>query len=589
MKHILTFTVIFSASSLLGQTPPVPAQYQDLYDSLTTQIAGFETTLDAGWNGSAYAYLNAPQLQTANSGQYTLLLGTNYYAGQVTVQLDELQALGANGVTIHINFPILYQPFYTYIGNPSQYQQFVSFYQQVAQDVRARGMKLVVEASLGSTGPGSNMGQFLAYAKTLSWTDYVSGRAANALAVAELVQPDYLTVMTESDTEASVSGQTNLSSVAGVTQLVQQVLATLPQAGIKNVKIGAGVGTWTQNYLQYVQALAGLPLDFVDMHIYPVNKVFLTSALQAADVIHAAGRQVGLSECWPWKVRDSELGVIDSGSVDARNPFSFWGPVDISFLRSIVHLAEYKQFAFISPYWTHYFFAYLDFNSYGSLPSNTIGLDANVAANNAMQAGTLTPTAHAWERLNIASDTTPPATPAPPAAAVVGINGVQLQWPADTDNVGVSTYYLYRNGSLLSKTSQLLYYDQGLVSGATYTYALTASDASGNVSAMSAPLVVQTIDITPPTVPSDLVVTSVTSGTITLNWAPSKGIGGVGGYRVLQGFSPGSMSVHANVTGPPYTDTVRSKTTYYFTVESYNPRGYTSAQSNEVTATTPAK
>jgi hypothetical protein len=588
IKPILTFAVILSAGSLSGQAPPVPAEYQDLYNSLTTQIAGFETAVDAGWNGSSYPYLNAPQLETANSGQYTQLLGTNYYASQVIVQLDELQALGANAVTIHINFPIFSQPFYTYAGNPAQYQQFISFYQQVAQDVRARGMKLVVEASLGSTGPGSNMGQFLAYAQTLSWTEYVSGRAANALAVAELIQPDYITVLTESDTEASVSGQTNLNSLAGVTQLVQQVLATLQQAGIKNVKIGAGVGTWTQNYMQYVQALAGLPLDFVDMHIYPVNKTDFTNALQAADAIHAAGKEVGLSECWAWKVRDSELGVIDSGTVDDRNPFSFWEPVDISFLRSIVHLADYKQFAFISPYWAHYFFAYLDFNSYGSLPSSTVGQDALVAANNAMQAGTLTLTAHAWENLNIATDTTAPATPAAPAAAVVGINGVQLQWPPDTDNVGVSAYRLYRNGSLLSKTSQLLYYDQGLVSGATYTYALTASDASGNVSAMSAPLVVQTIDTTPPTVPTNLVVTSVTSGAITLSWAPSTGIGGVGGYRVLQGFSPGSMSVHASVTGLSYTDTVRPGTAYYFAVESYNPRGYTSAPGNQVTATTPA-
>src|SRR5579862_7999103 len=146
--NILTFTLILSAGYSSAQTPPVPSVYQDLYDSLTTQISGFETAVNTGWNGSSYPYLNAPQLEAADSDQFTQLLGTNYYTGAVTDQLQELQALGANAVTVHINFPILYQPFYIATGNPAQYQQFVSFYQQLAQDVHARGMKLVVEASV---------------------------------------------------------------------------------------------------------------------------------------------------------------------------------------------------------------------------------------------------------------------------------------------------------------------------------------------------------------------------------------------------------------------------------------------------------
>jgi hypothetical protein len=587
---VVISTIILAACSLSAQAPPVPSVYQDLYNTLATQIAAFDTTVNSGWNGSSYPYLDSPQLEAANSDQYTKLLGTYYYPVAVTEQLAELQALGANSVTIHINFPMFYQPFHTYMGTPAQYQQFVSFYQQLAQDVRARGMKLVVEASLGMPLTGNQVSTFQTYMNTLSWSDYMAGRAANALAVAQLIEPDYMSVMTEPDQEASVSGQTNLATVTGVTQLVQQVLTTLQNAGVKNVKTGAGLGTWTQNYMQYVQALASLPMDFVDMHIFAVNKSFFTNALAAADTIHAAGKEVGLSECWDWKLRDSELGNVDYATAIGRDPFSFWEGMDTSFLHSIIKLAKYKQFAFISPYWVHYFFAYLDYDTYGSLPLDTILTNSDTVAGNAVLVGALTPTGHNWEKLNVARDTTPPATPAAPTAPVIGTVGFNLAWPVDNDNVGVSAYNVYRNGSLLGTTSGLAYYDHGLVSGETYTYNLTATDASGNVSAMSAPLVVATIDITAPSVPTNLVVTGITANSASLKWALSTGIGGVGGYRVLRGSSKGSMSIHADVTAPPYTDPyVHPSTTYYYEVESYNPRGVTSGPSNEVTAKSPAQ
>jgi hypothetical protein len=146
-------------------------------------------------------------------------------------------------------------------------------------------MKLVIEASLGMPLIGTNIGEYQAYLDTLTWSEYVAGRAANALAVAQLIQPDYMTVMTESDSEQFVSGQANLSTVPGVIELVQTVLTTLQEAGVTNVAVGAGVGTWTEDYMKYVQALANLPLDFVDMHIYPLNRSYFMNALTAADII----------------------------------------------------------------------------------------------------------------------------------------------------------------------------------------------------------------------------------------------------------------------------------------------------------------
>jgi hypothetical protein len=304
--------------------------------------------------------------------------------------------------------------------------------------------------------------------------------------------------MTEPDTEAATSGQSALQNIAGVLYLVQNVLTTLQQAGVENVQVGGGVGTWTSDFAQYVQAFASLPIDFFDMHIYSINKGYFVNALTAADAMLAAGKQVAVSECWTFKERDSELGTIDHTTVNGRDPFSFFQPIDVSFLEAIIHFAEYKHAAFVSPYWVNYFFAYLPYNRYASLSPSAVLTTSYRASSDAMQAGAFTPTGQYWRTSQIPPDTTPPAAPAAPTTSVIEANSINLQWEADTDNVGVSAYNLYRNGSLLRTTSELFYYDSGLVSATTYTYNLTATDASGNVSAMSAPLKVETAHSTVP-------------------------------------------------------------------------------------------
>jgi hypothetical protein len=141
-----------------------------------------------------------------------------------------------------------------------------------------------------------------------------------------------------------------------------------------------------------------------------------------------------------------------------------------------------------------YYFAYLDYGTYGALPANTILVDSYSASSSAVQLGAFSPTGHAWESMNIPPDTTPPATPSATIAYVIGQTRINLRWDPDTDNVGVSAYNLYRDGALIGTTSGLVYYDSGLLPGTVYTYTVTATDAAGNISAISAPLVVQTTE-----------------------------------------------------------------------------------------------
>jgi chitinase len=136
----------------------------------------------------------------------------------------------------------------------------------------------------------------------------------------------------------------------------------------------------------------------------------------------------------------------------------------------------------------------------------------------------------------------------------------------------------------------LTYFDQGLTPGATYTYTLKAFDASGNVSAPSATLQVQTTDTTPPSVPANLTVGITTATTVKMSWSPSIGIGGVGGYRILSGTSPTTLKIIANSLTTSYTfPWGQPGKTYYFAVESFNPLGITSAAGATVIATTLTK
>jgi chitodextrinase len=251
-----------------------------------------------------------------------------------------------------------------------------------------------------------------------------------------------------------------------------------------------------------------------------------------------------------------------------------------------VDFANYEHLTFLSPFWSHYLSGYLNYNTYSSDANITV--DSETASQNARLIGAFTSTGLSWmNRILPAPDTTRPGVPAEPTAGGIYPTGITLDWSATTDNVGVAAYNIYRNGQLLTTSSRLTYFDQNLTPGETYTYTLDAFDASGNVSGLSAPLVVETTDTTAPSVPTNLTVVSTTSTTITLSWSPSTGIGGVGGYRILSGSSPTTMSIVASPTTTSWTfPWGYPGKTYYFAVESFNPLGISSAAGPALAAAT---
>src|SRR5687768_4691576 len=82
-------------------------------------------------------------------------------------------------------------------------------------------------------------------------------------------------------------------------------------------------------------------------------------------------------------------------------------------------------------------------------------------------------------------DTQAPGAPAGLSATATGTSTVDVAWSASTDNVGVTGYRIFRNGSQVGTTTNTSFADSGLSPATVYTYSVVAFDAAGNTSAPS--------------------------------------------------------------------------------------------------------
>jgi hypothetical protein len=83
------------------------------------------------------------------------------------------------------------------------------------------------------------------------------------------------------------------------------------------------------------------------------------------------------------------------------------------------------------------------------------------------------------------SDTQKPTTPTGLKATVISSTQINLSWTASTDNVAVTGYKVYRNGSQIATPITNGYENTGLTPSTAYTYYVTAFDSAGNVSGNS--------------------------------------------------------------------------------------------------------
>jgi uncharacterized protein (TIGR03437 family) len=452
------------AGQAAAQCSSAPASLSATCNLLQGDLDSFNTTVTAGWNGVKTPVAFGTEVTTAdcNRGPATLLAPDTF--AQVLIQLNAFALVGVQSVTTCIGFPALYQPFYEYNGDPQDYPKMVTFYQNFVSEAHKRGLKVVIEASVlfPSVDTALPLTQYYA---TLSEAQVTAGRAQNALVIAQQVQPDYLNLCSEPDTQSALLGLPAEYTPQEYATDISTITSQLRAAGIKNMPlIGAGIGNWQTNGNTYLQALLGTGTDYIDLHVYAANLNLLPLTVTYLDTARAAGKGVAISEAWLKKVTDSQMqaseyAIIGALSGDPYDNFSFWEPLDSEFLGELVKLSYWKNLYYLSPFPLDWFFAYLDYNQYGNDTTAQQTTAINAAASAAMRAGELSSVGQSYAAaigpvnrpvtLSAASGTAPVAPGS--IVSIYGTNlastGAQATLPLPFTLAGASVTITDDNGS----------------------------------------------------------------------------------------------------------------------------------------------
>ena len=191
----------------------------------------------------------------------------------------------------------------------------------------------------------------------------------------------------------------------------------------------------------------------------------------------------------------------------------------------------------------------------------------------------------AEDRWNTVPDTEVPTAPTNLVASNITNTTVDLNWTASTDNIGVSFYEIFKDGTIYTTSATNSVTVTGLTINTQYNFTVYAKDAAGNSSLVSNTATITTtniIDSTPPNAITDLSSANISSTGLTLNWSVPNDNVGVVSYDIYKdGILLSQVSTNTyNVTG------LSPETVYNFTVYAKDAAGNTSLVSNTVNPTT---
>ena len=207
----------------------------------------------------------------------------------------------------------------------------------------------------------------------------------------------------------------------------------------------------------------------------------------------------------------------------------------------------------------------------------SVAVDAVDAAGNRSAKATTTAATSACP------DTTAPSVPAGLVVGTRTTTSVALSWSASSDNVGVTGYGVYSNGTLVGSPTGTSYTLSGLTCGTSYTVAVDAVDAAGNRSAKATTTASTSAcpDTSAPSVPAGLAVGTRTTTSVALSWSASSDNVGVTGYGV---YSNGTLA--GSPTATSYTlSGLTCGTSYSVAVDAVDAAGNRSAKATVTAAT----
>ena len=161
-------------------------------------------------------------------------------------------------------------------------------------------------------------------------------------------------------------------------------------------------------------------------------------------------------------------------------------------------------------------------------------------------------------------DTTPPTDPTNLLASAVSSSQINLSWTASTDAGGVNLYRIERcsgpscvNFAELATVpgNQTTFSDTSLTPATSYSYRVRAEDTAtpanlSGYSNLSSAITQAPPDTTPPTDPTNLLASAVSSSQINLSWTRLDDTGGLNLYRIERCSGPSCVNFTELTTVP---------------------------------------
>jgi hypothetical protein len=371
-----------------GDRPAVPAKFQRLYDELAAVLDRFESSLRSTRRGRGVTLGGEVLPANAHRGE-GLFKDPTALKGSLLF-IDRLKDLGAGGVSLSLSYPML-------TDRDPNAERYWSFYEALAREIRQRGLKLHVKT--GPIFPAKEFTELKVDYSKLDAPTYFRERARMSRDIAARLRPDYLSIANEPTSEMHILKIK--FSADDYTRYVADTLRGMKRSG---VLVGAGAGNWDST--DYVERFARqTDVDYIDIHVYPLassREDYLQRAVEMARIARRAGKRVVVGEAWLYKASPRGLNRNPTAaSVFANDVYSFWAPLDSQFLEALAKMAQAEGIEYVSPFWTKYFFGYLEFGKTGLLFGTPKALSRRVDQHmvGELVAGRTTATAEAYRRL----------------------------------------------------------------------------------------------------------------------------------------------------------------------------------------------
>lgn len=228
-------------------------------------------------------------------------------------------------------------------------------------------------------------------------------------------------------------------------------------------------------------------------------------------------------------------------------------------------------------------------SSLGVIRQETIALDISTTGTYRLQVDSYNGSGNYYLDISagdqpLASDTTPPVVNISSPANGSTVSGLVTISANASDNAGVSKVDFFVDTILIATDTTSPYsitWDSKTVTNGSHTLSAKAFDQASNSATDTISVMVDN-DIQPPTAPSGLTATAVSSSQIDLNWNQATDNVGVAGYKIYR-----DNVLINQVSTTNYSDIgLAQSTTYSYQVSALDLAGNESLKSNTATATT---